>query len=376
MKRPLYRFGRNGGQQPADRDPTGHAGLWFDKFCNRWEVDGNNWSMTSSKKGQLNPKQAWIETVTKGVAGNKDQIAAYALRLLRLVRARAGRAKVFTAESRFVTGLGRSHPVENGFAWHSSLGTPFLPGSSIKGIVRSWAITDTDPQIDKATLDRILGQPGKVGAVYFLDAVPLKPVKLETDVMTPHYAGWNDSDPPGDWRSPTPIPFLTTAPATSFLFCLIQGETAANTDLDTVSGWLREALAWAGGGAKTAVGYGRFRTEPQRLKELERLLEDQERERAHLRERLEAMRSPEGRWHLELKGLSEEDLLDRVRIHLEKEPIQDPIERQAFARAVESTGFLPIWRQGKKRDPRTRTGKKKLRERARLVREASARDSN
>ena len=32
--------------------------------------------------------------------------------------------------------------------------------------------------------------------------------------MTPHFAGWTEQGPPGDWLSPTPIPFLTTAAGT------------------------------------------------------------------------------------------------------------------------------------------------------------------
>ena len=46
---------------------------------------------------------------------------------------------VFTTDGRFVTGTGRSHSVENGFAWHPTLGTPYLSGSSVKGMIRARA---------------------------------------------------------------------------------------------------------------------------------------------------------------------------------------------------------------------------------------------
>lgn len=369
MTLPLYRLRGNGRRQIRARHPTGHAGLWFDKFCDKWAVDGKRWVMKSGNQSEDNPKGKWISTVTNGKVGDGDWIAEFTLRLLRLIRARGGRPTVFTTESRFVTGLGRSHPVENGFAWHSTLGTPFMPGSSVKGMIRSWAIADSDPRPDGATLDRLLGKSGNVGGVCFLDAVPLKPVQLEPDVVTPHYAGWNEEDPPGDWRTPTPIPFLATARDTSFLFGVLQGATTTTADLDTVSGWLRDALAWGGGGAKTAVGYGRFRADHQALEELNRQLLEEGRQH-------EAMLSPEGRWQLELQGLSEERLLDSVRIQLEKEPIQDSLDRQAFAHAVESTGYVSLWSRGRKKDPQTKVGKKKLRQRARLVREASGDDSN
>src|ERR1035441_6966625 len=70
---------------------------------------------------------------------------------------------------------GRSHPVENGFVWHPTLGVPYLPGSSIKGLIG---------QPDR---ENVLGSKTRVGRVICLDAVPTCPVRLEADVMTPHY---------------------------------------------------------------------------------------------------------------------------------------------------------------------------------------------
>jgi hypothetical protein len=62
------------------------------------------------------------------------------------------------------------------------------------------------------------------------------------------------------------------------------------------------------------------------------------------------MRTPEGRWRLALQGLSEAEILDQVRVHLEKEPLADARERPAFANAVRSmrTG-TPARRRGKRR---------------------------
>ena len=70
--------------------------------------------------------------------GWEDFLRESAVRMVRLVEAHGGRWRVFRTTSRFVTGLGRRHPVENGFAWHSTLGVPYLPGSSVKGMVRAW----------------------------------------------------------------------------------------------------------------------------------------------------------------------------------------------------------------------------------------------
>lgn len=373
MRRPLYEALA---QHPVDRGDDGHAGLWFDKFCNQWRIAGRSWTMKTPPGGgeSESPKQKWIRTLAGSAVGTQEQIEESASRLMRMIRRRGGRAAVFTADSRFVTGLGRSHPVENGFAWHPTLGTPYLPGSSVKGMVRAWAETDADPPPDRTTLEYLLGKAGKdgaVGRVCFLDAVPMAPVKLEADVMTPHYASWSDKDPPGDWRSPNPIPFLTAAEGASFLFGLVPRRSATPEQLDTLSAWLRDALEWAGAGAKTAVGYGRFRRDEERTRDWMQRVRDEEDRRREARERQEAMKSPEGRWQVKLQGMSEAEVLELIRVRLEKEPLENPRERQAFALAVPSE-WIQQWRRGRRQDPQTGVGKKKLKERAALVEEVLA----
>ena len=363
MSRPLY---QTDDHRPARRAPEGHAGLWFDKFCDLWRVDGNSWTL-KSVSDEDNPKLDWIENVTERPVGTSSQIRECTMRLMRLIETCAGHAAVFVTESRFVTGLGRSHPVENGFAWHPTLGTPYLPGSSIKGLVRAWATLDSNESSEGETVTRLLGNHRTAGNLRFLDAVPVQPVQLQADVMTPHFAGWTEQEPPGDWLSPTPIPFLTTAAGTPFLFGIVPIRAAGNDDLKTASAWLRAALSWAGAGAKTAVGYGRFRHDDDETTRWKERVRVEEQNRQDERERQEAMRSPEGRWRMKLKGLSETEVLDMIRVHLDKDPIENPSERAAFARAVVSTSLVEHWRKGAPREARTQLGRKKLRERARLL---------
>jgi len=271
MERPLYKF-------VPDTAPTsgdmGNAGLWYDKFCDQW-TQQPIWSLQAAKSAreERNPKLDWINTFKSKPLGEQAQLKEVAERLIRLSLQRGGRSLVFVSESRFVTGLGRSHPVENGFAWHPTLGTPYLPGSSIKGMVRAWAEQQADPKPDQAALDRILGKgpngnnEGFSGGVCFLDAVPIAPAKVEADVLTPQYAPWSPHDPPGDWRSPVPVPFLVTAEGLQLLFTLVPCQTLADGDLDLLERWLVEALKWAGAGAKTSVGYGRFAHDTKKSEE-------------------------------------------------------------------------------------------------------------
>ena len=243
LPRPLYKS-----SEGAKFSTEANAGLWYDKFVDRWE--GNSWDQAKANK------LAWIKTVA-GPVGSKSHIDESAIRQKQLADRCGGRAFVLTTESRFVTGLGREHPIENGFAWHHTLGTPYLSGSSIKGLIRNWA-EQWEGQT-KAEVNSILGGPGSVGRVLVLDALPTQQPSLEADVMTPHYSVYyQNGDAPGDWLSPTPSPFLVVAAGTPFQFALVPNTLADKPHLKTVEQWLRDALSWLGAGAKTAVGYGRF----------------------------------------------------------------------------------------------------------------------
>jgi CRISPR-associated protein Cmr6 len=278
---------------PGSLPPAANTGLWFDKFCNQWcrnlaKRELLAWSLKSfvtksfkdTPKGRKevvtehNPKLDWIKTVTKPV-GTKALLLEHTNRQADLARSLGGQDILFITTSRFVSGLGREHPIENGFVWHPALGTPYLPGSSVKGIVRAWIENGwNDTPIEPAAFHRIFGSDYRQGSgqydrqrmlipqsgsILFLDALPTAPVQLKADVMTPHYGDYyQGKSPPADWLSPNPIPFLTVAPGASFQFALAPKTPADHADVATALDWLTQALAWLGAGAKTAVGYGRF----------------------------------------------------------------------------------------------------------------------
>lgn len=361
MTLPLYKISL---QQPESREPEGHAGLWFDKFCNTWKSHGSTWEITGKEK------LPWIRTLVDHPTGTQSQIEEYALRLIQLVEKHGGKWGVFKAESRFVTGLGRSHPVENGFAWHPTLGTPFLPGPSVKGLVRAWARTTDEPHLDSKTENDLLGDNSHAGCVSFLDSVPVSCVSLEADVMTPHYADWDVDNPPGDWCSPTPIPFLTAAANTTlFLFSFIPCRPVSDKDMNTLWNWLCSATELNGVGAKTAIGYGRFTYDDKQTLNYARLQKNRYLQHHEELLKQEAMRSPEGRWRLKIDGKSELDVLEMVRIYLEKEPLEDSFERKAFSQAVVSIypEWVRLWKRGEKGESKTNVGEKKLKERANVI---------
>ncbi|MEW6574131.1 MAG: type III-B CRISPR module RAMP protein Cmr6 [Bacillota bacterium] len=266
MRIPLY-----AGISPLPvRQPEFNAGLWYDKFFCHWVIKNKEWTVEEARNSEeKSGKIKWIEAAASLPAGDQTMLKDAVHRSATLALALGGEVCCFATDWRFVTGLGREHPVENGFAWHHTLGVPYLPGSSVKGIVRAWAETWIDPPVSD-DVRRIFGPDGEVrdkhvGSVIFFDALPVKPVKLEADVMTPHYALYYQQDrpenPPGDWYDPVPIPFLTVASGQVFLFAVAPrrpGDEQSRADCRQAADWLAEALAAIGAGAKTAVGYGRF----------------------------------------------------------------------------------------------------------------------
>jgi CRISPR-associated protein Cmr6 len=346
---------------------TGNAGLWYDKLCDGWS---NDWTLS----GGGDRKLAWIETVTKQRVGVESLLVESTARALRLTRAKGGAFGIFVTEGRFVTGLGRSHPVENGFAWHPALGVPYLPGSTVKGLVRAWAERDAEPSPSRERVGEIFGSAGASGQILFLDAIPSAPVQLEADVVTPHYAGWSPDEPPGDWCGPVPVPFLVAAPQNAFAFSLLPARASGAKALTEVFAWLRAALADAGAGAKTSVGYGRFRFDESKTEARKRELDREHGAQVEAARRAELQGTPEGRWRLELEAKSEREILELVRVHLEKQTLADPVERKAFSAAVMDTGLPALWRKGSKREPTTQVGAAKLKQRGKLVEQEATRD--
>lgn len=246
-------------RSPHVEKPNGdhNAGLWYDKFFNGWDE-----MLTRVSDGN---KADWVNH-SASECGAQSTLIEQCERLQNLVTVRGGQVLCFKTDGCFVTGLGREHPVGNGFAWHHTFGVPYLPGASLKGVLRSWA---REQGVEKSLMARIFGSGDRhfagVGSVIFFDAIPPKPVKLRADVMTPHYGPYYQDEhaniPPADWNNPVPIPFLVVDNAQLFVFALAprrESYPQDTKDCETVTGWLDDALTWLGAGAKTAVGYGRF----------------------------------------------------------------------------------------------------------------------
>lgn len=162
---------------------------------------------------------------------------------------------------RMVIGLGGDSVYETGMTLHPVYGIPYIPSSSIKGVLRSWIIRqlfDNDaPEIkEKEKREKtfvtpearaihnssifciLFGCPKEIrgaqrnlpsaldgkesqGSLRFFDAFPNKAPKLKTDVMNVHYQDWYKEigyKPPTDTQRTNPIPFLTVDNANDLAF--------------------------------------------------------------------------------------------------------------------------------------------------------------
>lgn len=286
---PLYREARETRPVlPVQGDVWGgNAGLWWSKLCDRWQPDFAELAevqLRAAGQGQAKEtrpgKADWILSLVhprdatgrvdpsrRVLTGERELLKEHAARQEALAGTLGGARQVLRLAAPFVTGTGLDHPTENGFLFHHTLGVPYLPGTGVKGLVRAWAeqVEEADRALAERIFGRSSGEEGTVGSVIFLDALPVEPVQLTMEVMTPHYAEWYQASdpaakPPADWYDPTPIPFLAVEKGASFAFALLPrpGAPTGAADVMVASGWLTSALEWLGAGAKTAIGFGRF----------------------------------------------------------------------------------------------------------------------
>ncbi|MBA5248996.1 MAG: type III-B CRISPR module RAMP protein Cmr6 [Gammaproteobacteria bacterium] len=239
----------------------GNLGLWHNKFCNKWN---NKFDALRSKESS---KKDWVDDIV--TKSKKLAMTPYAGKIQKI----ADEVVCYQTTEPMIIGMGLNHPIENGMLFHSTLGVPYLPGSSVKGLVRAWA-EQWKEDINDAELLRIFGSENRfnddntkhtdtqAGSVIFFDALPINKVTLETDIMTPHYPDYYSSQgkiAPADNQDPVPIFFLAVAKGVIFQFAFKARKNESDiSDISTVKEWLKLALENLGAGAKTAVGYGRM----------------------------------------------------------------------------------------------------------------------
>lgn len=265
-----------------------------DNFALKWQKAARYVEGQSSEKNKF----MFFKRERKGenfeIRANFDTIdfKQIAHRELRNAKAILGdnyiRETVFRTQWRLVQGLGHESVYETSMTLHHIYGIPYIPATSLKGVIRSWIIETTyygkeeealaDPRFcdwfgcpAELVIDTKQGKQrypsyykaARRGALVFFDAYPIEPPSLRTDVMNPHYAPYysdkTGKTPPADYHQPIPVFFLTVE-ETPFQFIVgsrekdILNQTLRNGM--TIFDCLKYALTEHGIGAKTSVGYG------------------------------------------------------------------------------------------------------------------------
>jgi CRISPR-associated protein Cmr6 len=158
-----------------------------------------------------------------------------------------------TVNGRLATGLGNESVLEVGIRLSHSYGTPVIPGSALKGVLRARIE-------DEGLRDFLFGSPSSSAFVEFQDAwwIPDSRSPFALDVMTVHhpdyYAG---KGAPTDFDNPNPVQFLSVRG--SFLFAAqFLGEDPKGAWKGYVQKLLKDTLEKDGVGGKLSGGYGRF----------------------------------------------------------------------------------------------------------------------
>jgi len=171
----------------------------------------------------------------------------------------------FTTNWRLIVGLGHPSVYETSITLHHIYGIPYIPSSSLKGIVRSWIISEkfsNDEQLalkDKEHFCKVFGYQTNTGKIIFFDAFPIDNINIVQDVMNVHYPKYyNGNEAPTDYQNPNPV-FFSTIKDTSFQFIIGSKKEKLESFIignKTITEWLKDSLENHGIGAKTAVGYG------------------------------------------------------------------------------------------------------------------------
>lgn len=157
-----------------------------------------------------------------------------------------------------------------GFFFDHTTGMPVIPGSSVKGVLKSVFPKDADrPEIQSekkkylmqlienkidgqelANWEKIFFERGQVFFDAYISAIPADKKIFAEDYLCPH----------GDniFKNPIPIRFLKIAPGVTFTFQFMLKDWNADLHANNIAVIFKQILLDFGIGAKRNVGYGSF----------------------------------------------------------------------------------------------------------------------
>ena len=144
---------------------------------------------------------------------------------------------------------------------HPVYGIPYVPASSIKGALKSWARETEQPDIDRL-LGFLQGKKARTAAVQILDAFPIQPC-LKADVATPQWT-WDKNGRDVKY-GPSPHPSISLENV-KLRIGLCHTSLGTVEDVKVVLSWLEDALLTYGLGSRISTGYGVVRKVNEKTK--------------------------------------------------------------------------------------------------------------
>jgi len=177
------------------------------------------------------------------------------------------REGIFRTDGRMIVGLGGENVLETSLSLQHTFGTPFIPGSALKGLAahycdQIYGAADTRFKLGEEYHETIFGTTEDSGHIIFHDAW-IEPNSLidslKPDVMTPHHGDYYSGEAaPTDFDDPNPVTFLSVVGTFHVaVSCDVSGEQGQKW-VKLAFDLLAEALKEWGIGGKTNAGYGRL----------------------------------------------------------------------------------------------------------------------
>lgn len=179
------------------------------------------------------------------------------------------------AASNVIHGLGAAHVRETALTIHGVYGIPYIPASSMKGIVRAWFI-EAFCNGDEAQLAThpvgsfVFGTQEHSGIAQFYDVFLHSDLSLQPDILTTHYPEYYQGKRSAtDDQKLNIVNFWTVSVREATVFVSLQKQLpnalqqaiAPKTSeqlAEAVANWTAQALTECGVGSKTSSGYGLF----------------------------------------------------------------------------------------------------------------------
>lgn len=234
--------------------------LRLHKLNDSWQNYQNNWEIPKEKKEPFTKLTGYSNSEMNEIL--KQINSDYDLMTETLKKDGYYTADfTLTSRSRLLAGNGDVSPLEVSMFLHFIFGFPFIPGSSLKGMVRYYAELEESGDIIKNIFGKDESDSNGdsvCGKVFFNDVIPVSFPNIETAILTPHYGEYfQHKKTPGEWYTPNPITLLVIKPGASFRFTLYSRHKEY---VEKAERWLKGVLSQIGIGSKTRIGYGRFRS--------------------------------------------------------------------------------------------------------------------